>query len=40
MNVGSRWKNITISEIGIYQLFGDLECLLNKPRYFTVKCLR
>ncbi|CAD8084004.1 unnamed protein product [Paramecium sonneborni] len=40
MVVGNRWKNITISEIGIYQLFGDLECLLNKQRYFTVKCLK
>ncbi|CAK87576.1 unnamed protein product (macronuclear) [Paramecium tetraurelia] len=40
MVVGNKWKNITISEIGIYQLFGDLECLLNKQRYFTVKCLK
>jgi cGMP-dependent protein kinase 2 len=39
MNVGSRWKNIPIVEIGSNQLFGDLECLLNKPRYFNVKCL-
>ncbi|CAD8192228.1 unnamed protein product [Paramecium octaurelia] len=40
MVVGNKYKNITISEIGIYQLFGDLECLLNKQRYFTVKCLK
>ncbi|CAD8180159.1 unnamed protein product [Paramecium pentaurelia] len=40
MIIGNRWKNITICEIGIYQLFGDLECLLNKQRYFTVKCLK
>ncbi|CAD8116809.1 unnamed protein product [Paramecium sonneborni] len=40
MIVENRWKNITISEIGIYQLFGDLECLLNKQRYFTVKCFK
>lgn len=39
MTVGNKRKNIPISEIGSNELFGDLESLMNKPRYFNVKCL-
>ena len=35
----NRQKRIPIANIGPYELFGDLDCLLNKPRFYTVTCV-